>query len=391
MWRNQIMAMREKSDCLPKILHVINSFATNRLYVHLIGLLGTHKVPQIIYSAVRTEKEARYRPDELGNIPIFSHLILKRPDVLFFRRKIRKIRDDILSHIDLTDIELVHAHTLYSDGAVGLKLKQEYGIPYIVAVRAGDVTAFARLRPDLAAIRNQVLREAQTVVFLSPTLHQQLNRHLDSQLQDVVSRKAVTIPNGIDPFYLENPPLSESADDDATLKILYIGKLIEQKNLISLVKAANLLSRNRNVKLTIAGSGEMGPKIDKMTASGEYPFLNRLGEIREKETLVKLYRSHDVFVMVPKQETFGLVYIEALSQGLPVVFAANEGIAGYLEGKHFAEPVTDITDIREIADAIKHIAQRKNKQLSEEGVRFARKFDWNEIILQYLELYRKTC
>lgn len=384
------MALRETSERLPNVLHIINSFATNRLYVHLIGLLDSHKVPQIVYSAVRTGKEASYRPVELGNIPIFSHFILKRPDVLLFRRKIRKIQDDIISHIDLSDIELVHAHTLYSDGAVALKLKQQYGIPFIVAVRAGDVDAFARLRPDLAAIRNQVLREAQSVVFLSPTLHQQLNRYLNRQLQDVVSQKAITIPNGIDPFFMEKTPPTEAEGDDATLKILYIGKLIRRKNIVSLIKAAKLLSRHRNVKLTIVGSGEAGSKIDKMADSGEYPFVNRMGEIRDMDTLIKLYRSHDVFVMVPKQETFGLVYIEALSQGMPVVYAAKEGIAGYLKGKPFAEPVANITDIRTIADAIEHIAQRKNKQLSEEAVMFARKFEWNKIILQYLELYRKT-
>ncbi len=384
------MAKREKPERLPSVLHIINSFATNRLYVHLAGLLDTHKVPQIIYSAVRTEKEARYRPDELGNIPIYCHHILKRSDVLFFRRKIRKIRDDITSYIELANIDLVHAHTLYSDGAVALKLKQEYGTPYIVAVRSGDVAAFARLRPDLAALRNQVLREARAVVCISPMLHRHLNRYLDAQLQDVVAEKSVVIPNGIDPYYSDNVPDDGAPRDDATLKILFIGKLIKQKNILSLIKAAKLLSRHRDVQLTIVGSGEMESRIDKMTDSGEYPFLNLLGEIRDRETLIKLYRNHDVFVMVPKQETFGLVYIEALSQGLPVVFAANEGIAGYLDGKRFAEPVTDITDIQEIAEAIEHIVQRKNKQLSEEGVRFARNFDWNDIIVQYLELYRKT-
>jgi len=378
-------------DQLPSVLHIINSFATNRLYVHLLGLLKTHDVPQIVYSAVRTGKEARYRPAELDNIPIFCHHILKRPDVLFFRRKIRKIRDDILSHINLTDIDLVHAHTLYSDGAVALKFKQEYGTPYIVAVRAGDAIGFARLRPDLAAVRNQVLREAQSVVFLSPKFHHQLNRYLGSQLQDIVAKKCVTLPNGIDPLYLEKPPMAGSGSDDTTLKILYVGKLLKQKNIVSLINAAKLLSRDRDVRLTIVGSGEMESRFRKMAGSGKYPFMDLAGEIRDKKKLIKLYRSHDIFVMVPKQETFGLVYIEALSQGLPVIYSANEGIAGYLQGARFAEPVTDISDIHEIANAIDQIIQRKNKHLSEEAMRFARKFDWNEIISKYLELYRESC
>ena len=58
-------------------------------------------------------------------------------------------------------------------------------------------------------------------------------------------------------------------------------------------------------------------------------YMTYYGEITDKKTLKNLYRENDMFVMPSKNETFGLVYIEALLQGLPILYAKNEGIEGF--------------------------------------------------------------
>jgi glycosyltransferase involved in cell wall biosynthesis len=50
-----------------------------------------------------------------------------------------------------------------------------------------------------------------------------------------------------------------------------------------------------------------------------------------KEKLLNNYRNSDIFIMPSYNETFGLVYIEAMSQGLPIIYTQNEGVDGYFK------------------------------------------------------------
>jgi len=66
----------------------------------------------------------------------------------------------------------------------------------------------------------------------------------------------------------------------------------------------------------------------------------------DKEKLLSIYRNHQIFAMPSKHETFGLVYIEALLQGLPILYSRNEGIDG-MYGSEIGEAVKN-SSIEEI-------------------------------------------
>ena len=109
-------------------------------------------------------------------------------------------------------------------------------------------------------------------------------------------------------------------------KIIYVGRVSKEKNLEPLCELEN------KFEITIVGGG---PILDKLKV--KYPKINFTG-YRFGNKLAETYKEHDVFCFPSKTDTFGIVMIEALANGLPVaayrvtgpVDIVEEGKTGYL-------------------------------------------------------------
>lgn len=372
-----------------RVLHISNDFPNSSLYKQLVIHLDTLDIKQTVYSAVRTKQEAQFSPQELNPLDINISNILQPYDRLLYRNKIRKITNDVTTIIDyLRNIDLIHAHTLYSDGGVALKLKERYDIPYLVAIRNTDLNAYQKFRPDLRIRRNKILREAKKIVFISPAYEYRLLKLLKGSLKEEIRKKIVVIPNGLDPLFSEQDDI-KNKNSSRPLKLLYVGNFKKLKNIPILIKSAKVLYEQENIKLTlVGGGGEDHTKVKKMINSKKYPFVEYEGKVEDRNRLRKIYASHDIFVMTSDRETFGLVYIEALSQGLPIVYTKGEGIDGYFEQGTVCEAVTDPQSPDEIASKIKDIADRLNSSLKKRCIQEVKKFNWNSISKKYCDIYK---
>ena len=109
-------------------------------------------------------------------------------------------------------------------------------------------------------------------------------------------------------------------------KIIYVGRVSKEKNLEPLCELEN------KFEITIVGEG---PILNKLQA--RYPRINFTG-YRFGRDLADTYKAHDVFCFPSKTDTFGIVMIEALANGLPIaaykvtgpVDIVEEGKTGYL-------------------------------------------------------------
>ena len=363
-----------------KILHINSNYLYTTLFEKMIDAIdnSTHDV----FTPISGKIEFSIKPTKNVYYPI----AFRKYDRFFFKYKQKKIITSLYKEIDPRKYDIVHAHTLFTDGNIALQLKKRFGTPYIVAVRNTDVNAFFKYRLNLRKLGIEILKNAEKVVFISQSyLNKVYENYIPNEFKKEFSEKSIVIPNGIDKFWLENKFMKKLDDEKSfNLNLVYAGKIDKNKNIISTVRAAELLNnKGYNITLTIAG-----PILNEglMKKIQEKSFVKYLGSV-SKEQLREIYRENDVFVMASFKETFGLVYAEAMSQGLPVIYTKNEGFDGQFEegcvGYH-----VEAKKYKSIADNIEKILSRYN-EISFNCNEKSSIFDWDAISLIYSDIYRE--
>lgn len=137
------------------------------------------------------------------------------------------------------------------------------------------------------------------------------------------------------------------AGGDDTAIVLHVGRLAPEKNLDVLAEAWQIAhaSLGQRVTFALAGAGPLSHRLHS-----KLPFARQIGFV-DRETLATLYASADLCVLPSKTETCGLVALEAMASGLPLV-AANAG--GLKESVRHRETgfLVSPDDPRAYADAI---------------------------------------
>jgi glycosyltransferase involved in cell wall biosynthesis len=368
-----------------KILHIINDYAGTDVYRELISNLSLDKcIQQRVVSLVRSDCEVSYPKPEGLNIQFFIDKQLKSYHRLFFRTKIKKIFKFIEEKKLLVDITLVHAHMLYSDGAVALKIYQKYDIPYIVAIRDTDVNYFMRFRPDLSAIRNKIIANSKALIFICPAHLDKLLDYMPAKFHFEIRAKSHIIGNGIPLFWHQKSPASFREKIDV-LRVIYVGNFSKNKNIRGLLKAVEKISKFRKIHLSIVG----GTESEALKAGLVIPFsldVTFHGRVISKDKLIRILRDNDIFAMPSFTETFGLAYAEALSQGLPILHSFGQGLDGYFPQNTVSEAVIP-NSYESIAAGIINLENRL-LTIRSECISQARQFNWPEISLHYIKMYK---
>ncbi len=117
----------------------------------------------------------------------------------------------------------------------------------------------------------------------------------------------------------------------------------------------------------------------------KYDFIHYYGKCPKEKVLTHL-RDSDIFVMPSIHETFGLVYAEALTQGLPVIYTKGEGFDGFFaQGKvGYAVESNDYNSIAKYVIEIYENYETYSKNCIKEAI----KFGWNNIAELYINLYK---
>ncbi|MDA1886860.1 glycosyltransferase [Bacillus cereus group sp. BY105LC] len=112
------------------------------------------------------------------------------------------------------------------------------------------------------------------------------------------------------------------------IKLLYAGRLDRNKNVAKSIKALSRIEGNIQYNFTIVGDGEEKRHIEEVAkAYGISDRVNFTGVVSREETF-KLMQEADIFIMVSKKETLGLVYLEAMAAGCIVIGTRGQGIDG---------------------------------------------------------------
>ena len=113
--------------------------------------------------------------------------------------------------------------------------------------------------------------------------------------------------------------------------------------------------------------------------------ISALGKIYDKDRLSEVMRSCALFAMTSIHETFGLVYVEALSQNLPVVYTKGQGIDGFFDDS--VGIGVNALSVDETAEAIRSILENHDRY-SNSSVSFP-DFEWANIARKYESIYEE--
>jgi D-inositol-3-phosphate glycosyltransferase len=283
---------------------------------------------------------------------------------------------------------LIHAHYWLS-GVVGLTLAARWSVPMLqmfhtlgdlknrVARRAADVEPEVRLDEEA-----RIVASADRVVAASVAERE----HLTQRHGVDVSRIAV-IPCGVDTD-LFTPGVA--ADARAALRlpdgclVLYVGRLAPIKGLETLLDALGLLGRRgRAVRLIVVGG-----EADEPTDAHETGLRRRIADLgigdlvgfagpQPQETLRTHYVAADVTVLPSHYESFGLVAMEAMACGSPVVASRVGGLTTTVRdgATGFLVPEGDVEALADRLDAL--LADPDLRwRLGREGIRWAAQHRW---------------
>jgi glycosyltransferase involved in cell wall biosynthesis len=363
-------------------LQLTSSYADNDLYRSLFRALRQYGVQSTVHCAPNHACPAN--PNEEDGV--FISYCFTKFDRLFFHLKHRKVLADVEKYIDFSKIDIIHAHTSFSNGYIARKLSEKYGIPYIVAVRSTDIHFFYKKIIWLRRLGRSVMHDAKRLIFLSPSYEKQaIGMIAPRGKEKAFSAKSVVIPNGIDAFWQGNKAAKPHPANSSRIKLIFAGQLIKRKNIeTTLLACRQLIAEGYDVRLTIAGE-IIDAKYQKIAEKN--PFVEYFPK-QAKAQLLDLYRRSDVFVMPSVHETFGLVYAEAMSQGLPVIYSKDQGFDGQFPDGTVGYSAAS-KNPKDIVSAVKKIYENY-EEISKNCISNAGKFDWDRIALDYRKIYEEN-
>jgi glycosyltransferase involved in cell wall biosynthesis len=201
------------------------------------------------------------------------------------------------------------------------------------------------------------------------------------------------IPFGVDTSFFK--PLKPPKNEDK-FQVLSVGYLIERKGFEYLIRAMKeVLVKHRNVKLKIVGSGPLEGKLKNLITELELENEVEIIKNVSDEELLRLYNLSDLFVLPSiidsegNTEGLGVVLLEAMACGLPVIGSDVGGIPDIIENNVTGILVPE-KEVLELTNAIYILIE--DEKLREKIVANVcnsvhDKFRWEKIAAEYLKVY----
>ncbi|QMU27345.1 glycosyltransferase [Adhaeribacter radiodurans] len=356
-----------------KALHINSYFLSNKIHYNLYTTITKYREDKLFIPVYES-----YRENDIPGLDI-DYIFTNVDKKLFFTKYFKIFK--VINKKKLTNgYDYIHAHTLISDGIAAYLLSKFTNRKFVVTVRSTDVDFFIKKSSFFRFIARKILSQVSMVFFVS-----QSHKNIIKTLYPKIDTNAFfSLPNGLDNFWLKNVYEKTPADQDlSSVKILFVGQIIKRKKLDLLIDFLKKYD-DRKYELTIVGKNSLELDFDQIAQSiTNGNTINYVGEVKNKEELLRIYRENHLFILLSYAETFGVVYVEALSQGLPIIYTRGDGIDGYFpEGEvGYSSSHESLPELKEKVDLI--LAQYST--ICKNTKKNIQRFDWELIAKDYIQ------
>ncbi|ABK45581.1 glycosyl transferase, group 1 [Magnetococcus marinus MC-1] len=215
--------------------------------------------------------------------------------------------------------DLIHAHNALNAGLLAQWIQRRYGVPYLLTEHSSYYQQ-GRVPMGLLPMIRQTVAQARRYFVVSP----QLGRVMVAQLGPIAQR-AEPLANVLPPLF-EEQPLPLPVKPANPFVFLAVGNLLPVKGHALLLESFALaFAGNPHMLLRLAGDGPLREALTALAARlGLEPQITFLGEISAQQVKQEMLTAH-ALVLSSHIETFGVVLIEAMACGLPVLATACGG------------------------------------------------------------------
>jgi len=368
------------------VVHINSYFVTNRLHSDLVYKLSQAEISQTVYIPIMEESlRDKHKIENLNNVTyIYSKCYSKFTRSIWpvkmlqtwwdFNRKIRKQK-----------VDTIHAHSLIANGLIAYLYFLQTKTPYVVTVRNTDFSLFLKKKYFFKWIAKKILTNASTITSLSPAYKNiHLRKNLGDEFYNTIKDNIILTPNGINDFWLKREIQQKQTSNP--INILFVGRMDRNKNLITLLNACkSLYDKGLDFRLDIVGTGVLFESL----SSGNYDFnVTFHGQINDREQLLDFYKKANIFAVTSYTESFGIVYAEAISQGIPVIYTKEQGFDGYFENGEIGFSI-DPYSSDDVADKIQEIIFNYER-ITKNVIVHKDKFSWTNSVNTLVSLYKKS-
>ena len=199
------------------------------------------------------------------------------------------------------------------------------------------------------------------------------------------------IPNGVDLDHFANAEPFEELRD-GTLNILFVGRFEERKGFIHLLKAYHRLRKRKvDARLLVAGAGPKEREYRRYAGLRGIRDVEWLGRVSDEDK-VRYFASADIYCAPNTgQESFGIVLLEAMAAGVPIVASDIHGFKRVVE-RNVQGILVEPRNPRALAAALYALARDPDlrDEMGEAGRRRAPEFTWDRVTEQIIDYYYET-
>jgi len=353
----------------------------NRTMFHLINRIPTEQFEYLFISGTSAERIADFECIMVSSIKIPRSKNYRIAIPFFYKT----VLDNKIDHFQP---DIIHIATPSFLGNYGIQTAKRLNIPVISIYHTHFISYldyYFKYIPFMINLSKRTAKHTLRAFYNECDLIYVPSRTIINELTDIgIHPERLKLwQRGIDQILFsptkKSPELIKTITGNNNPSILFVSRLVWEKNLQTLIDLCNLIKEKQyNYNLIVAGEGNAREALQN-----QIPEAFFVGNV-EHDVLAQLYASSQVFFFPSVTETFGNVVVEAMASGIPCVIANEGGSADFiLQGENGF--ICDPTDIQDFLSRITQIIEHPELalQLSKRGLEASKKFSWETLALEY--------
>lgn len=327
------------------------------------------------------------RQDKYQGVDVVYPRIVRTPGAALFELSglnyYYALKQRVMAEHQRQPFALIHAQVAYPDGWAAARLARDLDLPLVLTLHGQELQKIVNWSAKLKGLVQDTLAQATAVIVPSAKMQALARKH------GVEDEKLHLVYNGLDPLPEAELPRKIKEKIEGKQVLLSVGRLEREKGFQYNLEALGILKdQHPNLVYLLVGDGAYRSKLEELVQSLDLEDRVIFAGFQPRENVGAYYANSHVFSMPSKDESFGIVYLEAMAAGLPVIGGQGEGIAPLLEENVLGRLVKH-GDTADLATQISELLDPMvAAELSERGKVVAGRFTWQDSADKLVKVYR---